>query len=582
MTTTSQQPGGAARPDRRVPANRVYPLAGAILVVAALLYAGEVRDAEPLGIAHALPWWFWFAAFLLADVRTIRIPVRGGSTHVNLADIPFAFGLFVADPATLVTARVVAGTLMLVVRYRPPAPKAVFNPANLALGACALVTVFQALADPGRPLATRNFAAALLAMEVSGALVVALIGVGITLATGAPPGRRWLDSAGLSLLVCLGSGALSLLAVRMVLVDPAASWLLIGPAAVLLLAYGALRRARDETRLLQFLNEVSNGFHRGRSVDDTVVGTLRAARDFFGSDVAQLVLAQEVGAALVTTVGPGPEVTTMTPHAAVAGHDRARRLGRLVSPGDPDVPWLPVPSHHVLSGPVIGAGGPLGVLVVARSRRNAHRFVAAELRGVEVLGRSLGLLLENRGLTDRLTRTTALTDTLKTRASHDPLTGLGNRAAFLEGLERSLATGEPVAVLFVDLDDFKRVNHRQGHAAGDWALRVCGRRLQSCVRGEDVVARIGGDEFVILVRGADAGEHATDVARRVIDLMSFPFTVDGYSVQLGASVGIAVSDGAAVSSELVARADAAMYQAKRGGKGRYAIGVDPLEGRQAS
>ncbi len=167
------------------------------------------------------------------------------------------------------------------------------------------------------------------------------------------------------------------------------------------------------------------------------------------------------------------------------------------------------------------------------------------------------------------------------QAYHDPLTGLANRTLFRERLahavDRHRRAQLPLAVLFVDLDDFKLVNDNLGHAVGDRLLRGVGERLVACVRRGDMVARLGGDEFAVLIEGLPG--DVEPVGRRILDALREPFLLDGHVLTAGASVGLAMPDGVEqdVSADvLLRRADAAMYAGKRRGKGelvRYAGGA---------
>jgi diguanylate cyclase (GGDEF)-like protein/PAS domain S-box-containing protein len=156
-------------------------------------------------------------------------------------------------------------------------------------------------------------------------------------------------------------------------------------------------------------------------------------------------------------------------------------------------------------------------------------------------------------------------------AAHDALTDLPNRTLLISQLEAALARGEQVGVLFLDLDRFKVVNDGLGHAAGDQLLVQVAHRLREAMRPEDIVARQGGDEFVVLCRGADA-EIALAVANRVLDVLHQPVTtITGTEVVVGASVGVALG-GPDDQAELVLRdADTAMYAAKGTGGGRVRL-----------
>jgi diguanylate cyclase (GGDEF)-like protein len=156
-------------------------------------------------------------------------------------------------------------------------------------------------------------------------------------------------------------------------------------------------------------------------------------------------------------------------------------------------------------------------------------------------------------------------------ARHDPLTDLPNRMHFLERMESAEAhirRGEQMAVLYIDLDRFKPVNDTLGHAAGDAVLVQVSRRLAECCREVDVVARIGGDEFALLIGPLHRAQDAAPLAERIVGSLSRPFPVDGRMMEIGASVGIAVapSDGNDTDT-LMKSADVALYRAKNRGGG---------------
>lgn len=160
---------------------------------------------------------------------------------------------------------------------------------------------------------------------------------------------------------------------------------------------------------------------------------------------------------------------------------------------------------------------------------------------------------------------------------HDPLTGLPNRALFLDRLERTIvqANRKPdhrFAVLFIDLDRFKNINDTLGHSAGDELLVAVARRLEACVRQEDTVARMGGDEFAILLEDVTDIRAATRIAERINVDLALPFPIGRREVSCSASIGIAYNASGYRSPEQVLQdADAAMYRAKDGGRARYEV-----------
>ncbi len=174
---------------------------------------------------------------------------------------------------------------------------------------------------------------------------------------------------------------------------------------------------------------------------------------------------------------------------------------------------------------------------------------------------SVAVLHDVTALDTHLDRATQLAET-------DPLTGLANRLSLSRRIEAMLTTEQPFALLFMDLRRFKPFNDRFGHAAGDEALRIVGRRLRAQVREVDVAVRLGGDEFVVLFAGLDDEVRLRERALAIADRLSRPLRVSDGKAALGVDIGGAIR-GRHGSTEkaLLAAADAAMYAAKQGGTG---------------
>jgi diguanylate cyclase (GGDEF)-like protein/PAS domain S-box-containing protein len=175
-----------------------------------------------------------------------------------------------------------------------------------------------------------------------------------------------------------------------------------------------------------------------------------------------------------------------------------------------------------------------------------------------------------RDITDRK----SLEEQLTHQALHDPLTKLANRVLFRDRVAHALAkiarSKTSIAVLFLDLDNFKTVNDSLGHARGDMLLVSVAERLRTCLRSTDTPARLGGDEFAVLIENARHPEDAVFVVERITEALRDPFTIDGKEVFVETSIGIAASvTGAENPEELLRNADVAMYKAKSQGKGRY-------------
>ncbi len=162
------------------------------------------------------------------------------------------------------------------------------------------------------------------------------------------------------------------------------------------------------------------------------------------------------------------------------------------------------------------------------------------------------------------------------QAYHDALTGLPNRACFAERLAEAISLagrhGHACALMFIDLDRFKIVNDSLGHQTGDDLLRIAAERIRGCLRDSDLLFRMGGDEFTVILPRIAAPEDAAFVARRIIAAVADPVTLLGHEINVGATVGIAVhpTDGPTADA-LVKNADSAMYSAKEAGRGRHAF-----------
>jgi diguanylate cyclase (GGDEF)-like protein len=215
-------------------------------------------------------------------------------------------------------------------------------------------------------------------------------------------------------------------------------------------------------------------------------------------------------------------------------------------------------------------------VVEFRIRHKDGRYVHTETLPTDLLHdpNVAGIVLNTRDVSERW----EFEQRLAHLAFHDPITGLANRSLFRErvqhALERHSRDSELIAVLFLDLDDFKTVNDSLGHAAGDELLREVGARISTCIRSADTGARLGGDEFAVLLEGVDE-KSVTDCGDRIMSALDAPFVVDGKQLFVRASLGIAFGDwdrsGPAGTEELLRNADVAMYTAKEKGKGRWQV-----------
>jgi len=277
---------------------------------------------------------------------------------------------------------------------------------------------------------------------------------------------------------------------------------------------------------------------------------------------------------LITVIEPDTTVTYQSPSIhRVLGYDAADVLGTRLSA------LIHIDDLSRTLASLQGAlanddGGPTAV--EARMRRADGSWRHIEMIGTNQQGNSAirGLVLNMRDISERK----SLEHQLRHQALHDPLTKLANRTRFTDRLDHALLrnarTGHHVAVIFMDLDNFKAVNDSLGHTAGDKLLTDVALRVEHCLRPGDTVARLGGDEFAILIEDVQSSDAPLAVAERVFAALAAPFELEGKELSVRASMGIALSNDGRESVDadsLLRDADVAMYVAKSRGKGRVEI-----------
>ncbi|MBE0621747.1 MAG: diguanylate cyclase, partial [Burkholderiales bacterium] len=206
---------------------------------------------------------------------------------------------------------------------------------------------------------------------------------------------------------------------------------------------------------------------------------------------------------------------------------------------------------------------------ICNRRKNGELFV--EWLSIKRLHDKEGNVTHHVAVFSDVTEHRVETDRIRRLAHYDLLTGLPNRALFADRARQALAMAKrdktELAVMFLDLDRFKEVNDTLGHAVGDLLLKAAAARMQDCLRASDTVARIGGDEFVVLLPTIETAENAMAVAQKMRHALLRPFELAGRSLRVTCSVGVAVHPGHGDDEkQLLRNADIAMYRAKKGGR----------------
>jgi diguanylate cyclase (GGDEF)-like protein/PAS domain S-box-containing protein len=274
----------------------------------------------------------------------------------------------------------------------------------------------------------------------------------------------------------------------------------------------------------------------------------------------------------IITVNESGEIQAFNPAAeTIFGYSQTEMIGQhvkaLLPPATRDEYEIHI-NQYLKSGERRTAGV-RGREVVALRKHGEH--FPMEVSASEML------INEHRffvGIVRDITERKLVEEKIKHMAHHDYLTGLPNRAMFMEHLEYAIRMAKrakyKLGVLFLDLDGFKHVNDSLGHEAGDLLLQQVAARLKTIVRDSDTAARLGGDEFTFILNDIGSDDNACAVAQKIIDILSDPFDLNGAEAHLGGSVGVSMySDDADDSDILLRQADEAMYVAKQQGKNTY-------------
>jgi diguanylate cyclase (GGDEF)-like protein len=563
----------------------IWGLTAALWAIAAALFMVVVRDLPGRPMSFHIPLLAMVALFYVLEANAVHLRAGGDARSFTLSEIPLVIGLFVLTPSDLVLARLIGAMLALAQRDQQPI-KLAFNLGFFALETNLAAILFEALWGAPRGLEPLGWGAAFLTVAITNFLGSLVLAVVISMSQKQWQLRTLPSVIGLGTIISIGNASLALLALTMLRYEPRAAWLLMIPTAIVFAAYRAYAAEREKRDGLKFLYETTRMLSRSPQTESALIALLQQARDMFKAGMAEIVLFPSSwnGAALRTALGPGDEIEVMRPmqvgpseelRARAIADGQARHLKRPQTSLGPDHRWSP----HIkdaLIAPLQGESRVIGTMMVGNRIGELATFDADDVRLFGTLANHASVSLENGRLERSLTRLRELQEQLRHQATHDPLTGLANRALLNERVSHALdlldRSSGSVAVLALDLDDFKTVNDSLGHGVGDELLVLAAQRLRDCIRPGDTVARHGGDEFTILLENVHSVDETCIVANRVISCLEPPFSLQEKEVSVRASVGVALSAGGGESTaEILGNADVAMYAAKRAGKDRFQI-----------
>jgi diguanylate cyclase (GGDEF)-like protein len=551
---------------------------GMTLVVAAV-YVVAVAPLGQAGGAALLPIALLVVAFAVGEWWRVYIHFRQEAQSFSLSEIPLVIGVFVlaGNPGPLVLARVVGAAIGLGALRRQEPMKLIFNLATFALETETVTLLVRHISgtDATSPIV---WLWVLLFMSIASLLGFGLTAVAISLAEGRQSRRQWFQPIVIVLIGGFANSSLGLVVVALFKSDPPLLLLLLTPLAAIGASYVLYTREHRKHQRLQYLYESSDMLQRASSDGAAIPELLDQLCKVFRAEIAVVsLLPVATGTDAWRTISTSRGASDNIDTALRAEHlerfvpllDQTKR-GLIVTPStsEPELrEWLSEQGFKDAMATLLqGEGMLLGTLVVANRLSDSGTFDSEDLHLFDAFAAQTSVAVQNTRLGHRL----------RQQAFHDTLTDLANRALFMDRLEHALTRrerhDESLAVMFLDLDDFKEINDSLGHAAGDELLARVADRLKLVLRASDTAARFGGDEFAILVEETADPEDTIRVAERVVSVFKPRFRLAGREVTISASVGVAMTASRDVSAEeLMGRADVAMYRAKLKGKDTYEI-----------
>ncbi|MDH3730496.1 MAG: diguanylate cyclase, partial [Acidimicrobiia bacterium] len=563
--------------------NRVWILTATISAVAIAIVI-FVIPMEKLDSPVTIRWWMLAPFVYLSELTVVHLRFQRHAHSFSMSDLPLVVGLFFVSPVELLIAQVVGNAAALALNRKQPPVKFAFNISQFSLQAGVAILIFRSVITFGDPATWIGWGAAFLATTMALAVATALISLVIRLSGGRVNATEMIEVLGLSAVATAMNTTLALIGVNLMWSTPATAWLAIVPPVVLFFAYRAYMSQREERARLESLYRAMRSLHEAGHIEDALVGATTEATEMFEAEFSEiLLLPKNPSQPAYRTAVSG--VRTQAAMAAVSRHEVSSLLAR-VGPGSAmllngsddepirtnrDFPAI----YDCMIAHVRGGDDVEGVFIVANRLGDISQFDITDVKLLETFASQVSTTLVNGQLADSLAQLTELKDELKHQALHDSLTKLANRSLFTERLEQALArcrqSGRAMAVLFLDLDDFKTVNDSLGHEAGDHLLQAVAQRIKAATRPEDTVARFGGDEFAILVEDLASDQHAVDAAERIVNTLAVPFRLGDRDLSSQASIGVTITHGDSEPEQILRDADVAMYAAKRNRKGTFRV-----------
>jgi len=550
----------------------VWILTLALLVVAALGWIAVAPRLSPVA-PHPWPWWSLVLLFVAAKHLRFELAAAGSEPiTLVMTDAAIVVALLLAEPR-VIPIGLAAAVISVPLIKRTPLIKALFNISQELVGAFLGLILFQFTRDSHLVSARTGFAALLggAAVGIFSHYAVALV----TRLAGGIRHRASLRSLFLSSLGSLGNGVVALQIVYLGSINPVLTAIPALLLFVLVTGYRSLRTQQQITDRSDLLYRTTAALHEKPNLDDGLLEVLEQVRLALRSETARVVLLTGEGAATcaASSIGLSP-MTSASPHEEIAALRLASELPgstivRRDSPHLQQGPLTEFLTDEAIVTPILRGETAAGIVYVSGRISGADSLGERDADLVELLAKQIGLVLEKGHLEQSLSQLRDLEQQLTRQAYFDAVTGLANRNFLSDELAR-LCSEVRVglsAVYLVDLDDFKTVNDTLGHIAGDSLLAIMADRLVSVVEDSGVVARIGGDEFAVVVRDIGDTESALLFGQRIIDALSQTTSLHAREIAVSASIGVRlVATTVEIAEDLLRDADLALYTAKSHGK----------------
>ena len=588
-TVANVTPAREAGARRWVSHARVLAFSAALAAAAVALYTHGGLATQQAALHAGWPFWAVVALFIAAERLVVEFPVRRQAWTISMDEVALAIGLLIAPPSQLLPATVLAAAVVNIGMHRRPPQKVAYNLSATAVRVAGAAVIYFGLLGSSPPLQSAGYVAAFCAILVPSALSLLTVPAVVALAGGGRPSwSLWAPIT--TFVVSVINTSFALITLEVWQANARGLWLLGLVYGMLYAAYRTLVSARRQQAGLGHVDAFTRAVSAESSSKHVSAALLRTAGEMSGAHVAELVLCQgeqsltrwfltDDGVCLSEEVSD-PTVVAAFNHVSscssrlvfagrrISGSGRRERQRSLL---------LPAGSEAGIVVGFTGQGGLRGAVVVAGHLGAYRSFSRRDALLMETLTSHAVAALQNARLAERVHREVSEREH---DALHDQLTGLPNRLLFLDRLERAAATATAdrmTAVLLVDLDRFHDINATFGHRTGDELLAHVGTRLRDEVPSTSTVARLGADEFAVLLCEVADADHAHQTAAHLLTVLERPHDVGVAPLVVEASVGISFAPTHGSGAvELLRRADVAVYAAKASASGieAYTPGID--------